>query len=301
MGVRNSSSSGARLQVRKNVIVDGRLNASIVGQSVQRLAQIFGIAVPPGTKVLIGEVEAIGHEEPLSEVREGRACLERADVRPAGAGAGTVAAGIRDCTHGPSLSKAPRGAGWPAGAAAVAAGPCGCGRSQVSQQGGSAAGRPPPLALHPALPPAPTPAPCTGEAVPAAGHVPRALVRGRRRHGRPPHPLWRPGAHERALHQPPQPRAHRPLWRGDQDRARAHQLARGAGACLRARAVACALTFMHARPCFPALELLPLLLFVFLLACSCWGTCARVLCVRALSGVGGYALVPGQAPGRVPA
>jgi hypothetical protein len=43
-------------QVRAKIIVGGRLNADIVGQSVQRLAEIFGISVPAWAKVLIAEV-----------------------------------------------------------------------------------------------------------------------------------------------------------------------------------------------------------------------------------------------------
>ncbi len=55
-------------QVRAKVIIDGKLNPNIVGQSITKLADLFGITVPPGTKVLIGEVDKIGKEEPLSEV-----------------------------------------------------------------------------------------------------------------------------------------------------------------------------------------------------------------------------------------
>jgi acetaldehyde dehydrogenase / alcohol dehydrogenase len=54
-------------KVREKVIVNGRLNADIVGQSVQNLAKIFDITVPEGSKVLIGEVTEIGKVEPLSE------------------------------------------------------------------------------------------------------------------------------------------------------------------------------------------------------------------------------------------
>lgn len=54
-------------QVRKKVIIDGRLNPDIVGQSIPNLSKIFGITTPPGTKVIIGEVEGIGHNEALSE------------------------------------------------------------------------------------------------------------------------------------------------------------------------------------------------------------------------------------------
>jgi hypothetical protein len=58
-----------KVKVRAKVIVDGKLNPNIVGQSVQKLAELFGITVPPGTKVIIGEVEKIGKDEALSEVR----------------------------------------------------------------------------------------------------------------------------------------------------------------------------------------------------------------------------------------
>ncbi|GAX80319.1 hypothetical protein CEUSTIGMA_g7757.t1 [Chlamydomonas eustigma] len=56
-----------KARVRSKIVVEGRLNASIVGQSVQKLAQIFGITVPPWTRVIIGEIGMIGKEEPLSE------------------------------------------------------------------------------------------------------------------------------------------------------------------------------------------------------------------------------------------
>ncbi|KAG2483733.1 hypothetical protein HYH03_017451 [Edaphochlamys debaryana] len=54
-------------KVRKGVLVDGRLNPNIVGQSIPKLAELFGITVPKGTKVLIGEVEKVGDTEPLSQ------------------------------------------------------------------------------------------------------------------------------------------------------------------------------------------------------------------------------------------
>ena len=39
----------------------------MVGQSVAKLAEMFGITVPQSTRVIIGEVSGIGKEEPLSE------------------------------------------------------------------------------------------------------------------------------------------------------------------------------------------------------------------------------------------
>jgi acetaldehyde dehydrogenase/alcohol dehydrogenase len=48
------------------IIVNERLNPEIVGQSVEKIADLAGISVPAGTKVLIGEVENIGVDEPFS-------------------------------------------------------------------------------------------------------------------------------------------------------------------------------------------------------------------------------------------
>ena len=46
-------------KVRKTIIINGALNAKIVGQSAYRIAQLSGVTVPEGTKVLIGEVESV--------------------------------------------------------------------------------------------------------------------------------------------------------------------------------------------------------------------------------------------------
>lgn len=53
-------------KVRKVIIVDGRLNANIVGQSAFTIAKLAGITVPEETKVLIGEVKSVELEEPFS-------------------------------------------------------------------------------------------------------------------------------------------------------------------------------------------------------------------------------------------
>ncbi|HIK27328.1 MAG: bifunctional acetaldehyde-CoA/alcohol dehydrogenase [Oscillatoriaceae bacterium SKW80] len=53
-------------KMRAKIVVNGRLNAEIVGQPVEKLAQLAGITVPPNTRVLIGEVEEIGITEPFS-------------------------------------------------------------------------------------------------------------------------------------------------------------------------------------------------------------------------------------------
>ena len=59
--------SGADLdKVRAKLIQFGHLNPKIIGQSAVRLAEIFDLTVPPGTKVLIGEVTLVGAAEPMS-------------------------------------------------------------------------------------------------------------------------------------------------------------------------------------------------------------------------------------------
>ena len=55
-----------RDQVRGVILTEGRLNAAIVGQSVQTIAQVAGFTVPENTRVLIGEVEAIDRSEPFA-------------------------------------------------------------------------------------------------------------------------------------------------------------------------------------------------------------------------------------------
>ena len=46
-------------KVRKTIIINGALNAKIVGQSAYSIAALAGVAVPEGTKILIGEVESV--------------------------------------------------------------------------------------------------------------------------------------------------------------------------------------------------------------------------------------------------
>lgn len=46
-------------KVRKILIINGALNANIVGQSAVKIAELAGVAVPPYTKVLIGEGKTI--------------------------------------------------------------------------------------------------------------------------------------------------------------------------------------------------------------------------------------------------
>ena len=51
-------------KVRKTVIINGALNAKIVGQTAKTIAELAGVRVPDGTKILIGEVESV---EPTEE------------------------------------------------------------------------------------------------------------------------------------------------------------------------------------------------------------------------------------------
>ncbi len=46
-------------KVRKTIIINGALNAKIVGQSAFKIAELSGVNVPEGTKILIGEVESV--------------------------------------------------------------------------------------------------------------------------------------------------------------------------------------------------------------------------------------------------
>ncbi len=46
-------------KVRKTIIINGALNAKIVGQPASKIAGLAGVEVPEGTKILIGEVESV--------------------------------------------------------------------------------------------------------------------------------------------------------------------------------------------------------------------------------------------------
>ncbi|MFH7242889.1 MAG: bifunctional acetaldehyde-CoA/alcohol dehydrogenase [Spirulina sp.] len=53
-------------KVRQIILKDGHLNGAIVGQPVQKLAELAGITIPPTARVIIGEVDIIGTEEPFA-------------------------------------------------------------------------------------------------------------------------------------------------------------------------------------------------------------------------------------------
>ena len=50
-------------KVRKTIIINGALNAKIVGQSAAKIAELAGVTVPEGSKILIGEVESVDISE----------------------------------------------------------------------------------------------------------------------------------------------------------------------------------------------------------------------------------------------
>ena len=50
-------------KVRKTMIINGSLNARIVGQKAYTIAKLAGVDVPEGTKILIGEVESVDLSE----------------------------------------------------------------------------------------------------------------------------------------------------------------------------------------------------------------------------------------------
>ena len=50
-------------KVRKTILINGALNAKIVGQSAFRIAELAGVTVPETAKVLIGEVESVDISE----------------------------------------------------------------------------------------------------------------------------------------------------------------------------------------------------------------------------------------------
>ncbi len=52
--------------LRGTILVNGALNAKIVGQSACAIASLSGITVPEGTKILIGEVSSVDMAEPFA-------------------------------------------------------------------------------------------------------------------------------------------------------------------------------------------------------------------------------------------
>ncbi len=53
-------------KLRQVILINGGLNAKIVGQSACTIAAMAGVTVPENTKVLVGQVESTGLEEPFA-------------------------------------------------------------------------------------------------------------------------------------------------------------------------------------------------------------------------------------------
>ena len=47
------------------LVKDGRINADIVGQSAAKIAAMAGIDAPAGVKILIAEIDRVGHRRAL--------------------------------------------------------------------------------------------------------------------------------------------------------------------------------------------------------------------------------------------
>ena len=90
-------------KVRKTILINGALNAKIVGQSAYTIAQLAGVEVPVDTKILIGEVESVdiseefAHEKlsPVLAMYKAKTfdeAIEKAECLVAGGGYGHTAA-----------------------------------------------------------------------------------------------------------------------------------------------------------------------------------------------------------------
>ena len=86
-------------KVRKTILINGALNAKIVGQSAYKIASLAGVEVPEGTKILIGEVESVelseefAHEKlspvlAMYKVKTFEEALDKAEVLVADGGYG---------------------------------------------------------------------------------------------------------------------------------------------------------------------------------------------------------------------
>ena len=53
-------------KVRHTILINGALNAKIVGQSAHTIAALAGVDVPESTKILIGEVESVELDEEVA-------------------------------------------------------------------------------------------------------------------------------------------------------------------------------------------------------------------------------------------
>ncbi len=86
-------------KVRKTILINGALNAKIVGQKAAKIAELAGVSVPAATKIIIGEVESVelseefAHEKlspvlAMYKVKTFEEALDKADVLVADGGYG---------------------------------------------------------------------------------------------------------------------------------------------------------------------------------------------------------------------
>ena len=55
-----------RKKLAETIVIDGKLNSAIVGQSAEKIAQMAGIKVPANTKILIAEAKEVSDQEPFA-------------------------------------------------------------------------------------------------------------------------------------------------------------------------------------------------------------------------------------------
>ncbi len=103
-------------KVRKTIIINGALNAKIVGQPAAKIAALSGVTVPVGTKILIGEVESVeiseefAHEKlspvlAMYKVKTFEEALDKADKLVADGGYGhTSSVYLNETTEREKLS-----------------------------------------------------------------------------------------------------------------------------------------------------------------------------------------------------
>ena len=72
-------------KVRKTIIINGALNAKIVGQKAHTIAKLAGVEVPESTKILIGEVESVDISEEFAHEKLSpvRAMYKAKDIKDA--------------------------------------------------------------------------------------------------------------------------------------------------------------------------------------------------------------------------
>ena len=103
-------------KVRKTIIINGALNAKIVGQPAAKIAALAGVTVPEGTKIIIGEVESVdiseefAHEKlspvlAMYKAKDFADALDKADQLVADGGYGhTSSIYLNEITEGEKLN-----------------------------------------------------------------------------------------------------------------------------------------------------------------------------------------------------